>query len=927
MFVCGVGNMTSAEQKEKGNACFKKGNYKEAVELYTNALKICVAEDKDMIVALHKNRAACWLKLQRYEDAVSDCKAAIQLAPSDVKALYRLAQALDGKKLYSEAMKHLKHLLSIDPKNKEAIEFAQRMVALVNQHTEKSQSTDYLVNEMFQALKSKETPKDKKVLAAKNFAILSRDNAGAERIMKSDGLEQLLTFLDSDNVEIVTHILNTFIGICSYHKQRSMTVAKTFPVPKMASLLSSENSEISDTTSHLVQRIFLSFVFKSEDSEEEDEISGSVLSVIVSILQMLLQLVVSREIKATGRDAILELFMGLTRSKGLCKTLVQRELPKVLLQVAANTSDLNEPFVPLPVTENSRMNVSVVLAKLYEGLSQAYQKYHEAQCSLSVNDLLSKDDVASQIQGMTSLAAILQGVVHVGNMIFSEDTVLPKVVALADSDNPRCQIIAVELLALSASDKEHCKKIMEPGIPLMKKLFLSSDDRIKIRALVGLCKLGSVGGWNINARTFSTEELLKLQDACKNFLLSPVKDITLQKWAIEGIAFLCMDAEVKEVLIKDSPVLKVLLKDVAITNSNDQSLLYGISTILVNLTNSYDKPEKNPELEELGKYAGENLPKEHEFDQEKYVTQRVAVLLQECAVPALVAISSCDSLQTKEQVARVLLALSNDQGNRGVVVQQGGAKCLLSLAITNSKAGKLFAAQALAKIGITTNPELAFPGQRSLEVIRPLVALLRSESGLQQFEGLMALTNLGGMNDDVRRRILKEGGVREIESLMFEEHELIRRAATEAMCNLVQLEDVAKRFHDDDVERVKLLTLFAGEEDEDLATAAAGALAQLTHSVPICKKMMAVKSCSEILKQICLSENMGIRHRGVYILTNLIESDKDIAEKIIDNTELEAMVILNGLSLDDKQAEVKQCADRALKKLVEYKLIEATNTT
>jgi len=918
---------TSAEEKEKGNSCFKKGSYKEAAVLYTNALKICTDEDKDMIIALYKNRAACWLKLKRYDDAISDCKAAIQLAPSDVKALYRLAQGLEGKNEHSEALRTLKHLLSIEPKNKEAIEFAQKVTDHIKQQIEKSQSTDYLVNEMFQALENKDAPKDKKIQAAKNFAILSRENAGAERIIKSDGIERLLAFLDSDNVEILTHILNTFIGICSYHKQRTMTVMHVFPVPKMASLLSSECSETSTTTAQLLQRIFLSFVFSSKENTEEYEISGSQLSVIVSILQMLLTLVVSYKIKATGRDAILELFMALTRSKRFCKMLVDQELPKTLLQVAANTSDLNEPFVPLPVTNRTRMNVSVVLTKVHEGLSKDDKKCFEAQCSGSVNALLSKEDETSQIQGMTSLAAILQGVVQVGNTIFSEDVILTKVVALAGSENPRCQIIAVELLALSASDKDHCKKIMEPGVPLMKKLFTSTDDRIKIRALVGLCKLGSVGGWNINARTFTTEALLNLQNACKNFLISPIKDITLQKWAIEGTAFLSMDAEVKEVLIKDLPVLRVLLKDVATTNSTDQSLLYGIATILVNLTNSYDKPERNPELEELGKYAGENIPKEHEFDQEKYVAQRVTVLLQEGAVPAMVAIGSCDSLKTREQVARVLLALSTDQANRGVVVQQGGAKCLLSLAITNTKEGKFAAAQALAKIGITTNPELAFPGQRSLEVIRPLVALLRSENGLQQFEGLMALTNLAGMNDDVRRRILKEGGVREIESLMFEEHELIRRAATEAMCNLVQLEDVTKRFHDDDVERVKLLTLFAGEDDEALSRAATGALAHLTHSVPICQKMMAVKSCMEILKQICLSENIGIRHRAVYILANLIEADKEIAEKILDNSELEAMIILNGLSLDKKEVQVKKCADRALKKLVQYKLIEPCTPT
>lgn len=59
--------------------------------------------------------------------------------------------------------------------------------------------------------------------------------------------------------------------------------------------------------------------------------------------------------------------------------------------------------------------------------------------------------------------------------------------------------------------------------------------------------------------------------------------------------------------------------------------------------------------------------------------------------------------------------------------------------------GKNQASQALARIGITINPEVAFPGQRMCEVVRPLLGLLHQEcKALENFEALMALCNLAG---------------------------------------------------------------------------------------------------------------------------------------------------------------------------------------
>lgn len=87
---------------------------------------------------------------------------------------------------------------------------------------------------------------------------------------------------------------------------------------------------------------------------------------------------------------------------------------------------------------------------------------------------------------------------------------------------------------------------------------------------------------------------------------------------------------------------------------------------------------------------------------------------------------------------RVFLALVERQEDRGTVVAQGGGKvelhskslfnqimvmmviisfcsspqALIPLATDNTNIGKVKAAQALAKIAITSNPEIAFPGER-----------------------------------------------------------------------------------------------------------------------------------------------------------------------------------------------------------------------
>jgi len=99
-----------------------------------------------------------------------------------------------------------------------------------------------------------------------------------------------------------------------------------------------------------------------------------------------------------------------------------------------------------------------------------------------------------------------------------------------------------------------------------------------------------------------------------------------------------------------------------------------------------------------------------------------------------------------------------------------------------------------------------------------------------------------------------------IEGYMFEEHDLVRASATECMCNLVLSTEVRHIFNNNKIywinlkkswtyqnavcpqvqklylatgnDRLKLLVLYSGEEDERLRRAAAGTLAMLTAEQP-----------------------------------------------------------------------------------------------
>lgn len=75
--------------KNEGNAHFKNTEYTEAVDKYSEALKICPKKCSNERAILYSNRAAAYKYLDNREDAINDCSQAIELNPAYVKAYTR----------------------------------------------------------------------------------------------------------------------------------------------------------------------------------------------------------------------------------------------------------------------------------------------------------------------------------------------------------------------------------------------------------------------------------------------------------------------------------------------------------------------------------------------------------------------------------------------------------------------------------------------------------------------------------------------------------------------------------------------------------------------------------------------------------------------------------------------------------------------
>ncbi|KAJ3505962.1 hypothetical protein NM208_g16134 [Fusarium decemcellulare] len=242
-----------------------------------------------------------------------------------------------------------------------------------------------------------------------------------------------------------------------------------------------------------------------------------------------------------------------------------------------------------------------------------------------------------------------------------------------------------------------------------------------------------------------------------------------RKHSIEGLAYASLQPKVKESVVNNPELLQKLVKTLSEAQPRSPTT-YGALSIFVNLTrylpNLTEEEKRMNQLKAYANAAGK-LAGPDPLNDDEHVAKRCKLVFDAGITPVLVTHSKNGSPASLSLAISIIFALTSTKTLRGNLAQQGAVKLLLTawmvLPQTEAMARRL-AAQALARILISTNPALVFGGNRSNPLnaaIRPLVSIVAPDPAaetrdlLPSFEALMALTNLASMDDeDTRRSII-----------------------------------------------------------------------------------------------------------------------------------------------------------------------------
>ena len=569
--------------KEEGNSAFKAGNYEEALVKYTRALDITEKEtDKSLYL---KNRAAVYLKTENFQAVVDDCSAALEITPNDPKALYRRCQAYEALDKVDLAYNDAKAVHNVDPKNKAVEPFLVRLHAKVEAKVTEMASTSNKVKKMFDYVFNIEEETETREKAADNMIVLAKERVGAELLFKEGVVGQIVKLMKVEkNSKIRLSLIRVFGDLAKAEMERARVIIKEAGIPFFLDALNTEDEETVTAVAYVIQTVLDSLSQiqlmskweeksktknqrmgvterkqKRADEVRREEIIKANSKELDSMMSVICYNTTSRRLTACAREALVNLIMKNCKYEQLnwAEKMLKTDSYHRLLEVASEINHQEFKYESaMDITESTKTIVGVTFGFLYEQMydDKKREELTEIVTNFTQEKLLSPD-TESKVRLVAAVTTLLLHAPELGNTQIKEG-LLEMMLVMARSDDYIQQLVASEAIIAAASKKKDVTVIVQQGTDILKTLYKSSNDHIKVRALVGLCKLGASGGSDATMRPLADGSTTKLAEACRRFLINPSKDFDLRKWAAEGLSFLTMDAEVKEKLIEDEHALR-----------------------------------------------------------------------------------------------------------------------------------------------------------------------------------------------------------------------------------------------------------------------------------------------------------------------------------------------------------------------------------
>ena len=386
------------------------------------------------------------------------------------------------------------------------------------------------------------------------------------------------------------------------------------------------------------------------------------------------------------------------------------------------------------------------------------------------------------------------------------------------------------------------------------------------------------------------------------------QDIDLMAVLMEVTSIGTLKPEGRREIAKRPALIRAVM-----AQSQYSQLQFGAASTLRNLT-SYRTAASADEktTAQLRQYANSGgKASESEEEADIVVDKRNQGLIGAGIVASVLPLCKSASPVIRDLAGCTLHNLVRPREHRASIIQQGGARLLLALALQIQSKPDLPASadsaetvQALAKLLITANPVTVFrSGASGLENSVSVLATLFVSGGstrLQRFEALMALTNIASVSEDLADRIANASRLLDAvdETLLDSSADvgdegvmLCRRAAMQLICNIAVSEIVFLRYtaadQADDLEcgrlpaavaaRLRIILALADVDDLQTRQAALAAISQFTYAQTACAFLAAEEKRFNVIFSALEDDDAGMQLRAIACMSNIV---KEVPEKI-----------------------------------------------